>query len=282
MITNLHGATALLTGGSQGLGPYIARALAAQGVKLVLAARTADKLASVSREIASTGALCVPIVADITNAQDRARLVSEAEAAIGPLDIVVNNAGVERGGSFVRRSAAEIAEVIDTNVTAPMLLTWLVLPGMLARRRGHVVNIASLAGKVGYPYAAVYGGTKAAIIAWSGALRVELEGTGVSVSVVSPGYVKGAGMFDEHYVKPPSVLSETTPDAVAAGVLRALRENPIEVAVSGRPFWPVHALYTVAPRPVLALFRRLGVFDYMRTMLDAGTDPTRPASPRRP
>ena len=268
MIHDLSGATAVLTGGSRGLGPFIARALAEQGVNLALSARSAADLEEVAATLQAKGVRCVAVAADVTNAADRARLVDQAQRALGPIDILVNNAGVEHGGSFVRRSADEIEQLVATNVRAPMLLSHLVLPGMLARQRGHVINIASLAGKLGYPYAAVYGGTKAALIAWSGALRLELEGTGVSVSVVSPGYVKGAGMFEAHYQKPPSVLSETTPEAVAAGVVRALREDPIEVVVSGRPFWPVQALYAVAPRTVLGVFRRLGLFDYMRRMLD--------------
>jgi short-subunit dehydrogenase len=268
MIHPLSGASALVTGGSRGLGPFIARALAAQGVHVALSARSAGDLAQVAETVRATGVRCVAIAADITDADERARLIRDAQEALGPLDILVNNAGVEHGGRFVRRSAAEIEQLVATNVRAPILLTHQVLPGMIERRRGHVVNIASLAGKLGYPYAAVYGGTKAALIAWSSALRLEIEGTGVSVSVVSPGYVKGAGMFEVHYRKPPAALSETTPEAVAAGVVRALREDPIEVVVSGRPFWPVQALYAVAPRPVLAVFRRLGVFDYMRQMLD--------------
>jgi short-subunit dehydrogenase len=268
MIDPLNGSAALVTGGSQGLGPFIARALAAAGVRVAIAARSADKLAAVAHDISSDGATCAAVTADVTSPGDRERLVDEAERLVGPLDILVNNAGIEYGGSFVRRSSDEIQQLIATNVSAPMLLARLVLPGMVARGRGHLVNIASLAGKVGYPYASVYGATKAAILAWSTALRVELEATGVSVSVVSPGYVKGAGMFDAHYVQPPSVLSETTPEAVAAGVLRALRDDPLEVEVSGRPFWPTHALFTLAPRPMLAVFRQLGVFDYMRKMLD--------------
>jgi short-subunit dehydrogenase len=268
MVAPLAGAAGLVTGGSRGLGPYIARALAGAGVRVAIAARSAEPLARVASAITAAGGRCVPVAGDITREDDRARLIGETERALGPLDILVNNAGVEHGGRFARRTPTEIAQLIDTNVTAPLQLTRLVLPGMLERRRGHVVTIASLAGKVGYPYAAVYGGTKAALLAWTSALRVELEGTGVSASVVSPGYVKGAGMFEAHYVKPPRVLGETTPDAVAAGVLRALQEDAIEIVVAGRPFWPVHALYTVAPRPMLALFRRLGLFDYMKRMMD--------------
>lgn len=268
MVTDLKGACAVVTGGSQGLGPYIARALAAEGMKLALVARSRDRLEAVAEGIRASGATCVALTGDVTRDDDRRRVISDATRAIGPIDVLVNNAGVEYGGRFVGRSPDDITALISTNVTAPMLLARAVVPGMLERRRGHVVNIASIAGKLGYPFAAAYGGTKAALIAWSAALRVELEGTGVSVTAVSPGYVKGAGMFDAHYRKPPRVLSETTPEAVASGVLRALRADPVEVVVSGRPFWPVQVAYAVAPGPVLAAFRRLGVIDYMRDMLD--------------
>jgi short-subunit dehydrogenase len=279
MLPTLSGAAALLTGGSQGLGPVIARALAAEGVRLALVARSADKLGEVARQLRGAGASCVAIAADITGAADRARLVAEATGALGPIDILVNNAGAEIGGRFVRRTPVEIEQLVATNVTAPMLLTREVLPGMLARRRGHVINIASIAGKLGYPYAAVYGGTKAAILAWSGALRLELEGSGVSVSVVSPGYVKDVGMFAAHYRTPPRALGETTSAAVAQGVVKALRTDPIEVVVTPRPFWPVQALYAAAPTRVLGLMRRLGVIGYIREMLDDGPEET---AQRRP
>jgi short-subunit dehydrogenase len=268
MVPLLKGANAVLTGGSHGLGPVIARALAGEGINLAIAARSADKLDSVARQVREAGVTCMAIAADVTRADDRARLLASAAGALGPIDILVNNAGVELGGRFVRRSPSEIGQLVSTNVTAPMLLAREVLPGMLERRRGHVINLASLAGKIGYPYAAVYGGTKAAILAWSSAMRIELEGTGVSVSVISPGYVKDTGMFAEHYRKPPRVLGETTSDAVARSVVRALRVDPIEIEVSPRPFWPVQALYAAAPRRLLALMRRLGVIDFIRGMLD--------------
>jgi short-subunit dehydrogenase len=268
MPTALHGATAIVTGASQGLGPFIARALAAERVNLALAARSAGKLDDVVRNVAALGVRCVAVPADVTSAADRDRLVDEVERALGPVDILVNNAGVEHGGRFVTRSPAEIAQLVETNVLAPMLLARRVLPGMIARGRGHVVNIASLAGKVGYPYAAVYGGTKAALIAWGNALRIELEGTGVSVTTVSPGYVKDAGMFAAHYVKPPATLGETTPDAVARAVVHALQRDPLEIDVSPRPFWPVQVMFAAAPRQSVALLRRLGVIDYLKRMLD--------------
>jgi short-subunit dehydrogenase len=268
MPTPLPGATALLTGASQGIGPFIARTLAAERVNLALAARSADKLEDVAQGIRALGVRCVAVPADVTNAGDRERLVDEAERALGPIDILVNNAGVEHGGRFATRPPAEIARTVETNVLAPMLLARRVLPDMIARGRGHVVNVASLAGKVGYPYASVYGGTKAALIAWGNALRVELGGTGVSVTTVSPGYVRDAGMFAAHYVKPPSTLGETTPGAVAHAIVRALREDPIEIHVSGRPFWPVQVMYAIAPRRTVEMFRRLGVFDYFKQMLD--------------
>lgn len=268
MIPQLRGANALLTGGSQGLGPLIARELAQAGVNLALAARSAEKLRAVAAEVAALGVTAVAIPADLTREADRLDLVARAAEALGPMDILINNAGLEPIGRFVRRTASEIEQAVTTNLTAPALLARAVLPGMLERRRGHIINMASLAGKLGLPYNAIYGATKAALLAWSHALAVELEGTGVSVSVVAPGYVSEVGMFSRHNAVAPGLLGESTPGDVVRGVMKALRTGATEVIVNPRPFQPVHAAYILAPRLLLAVMRRLGVMDFFRRTYD--------------
>lgn len=268
MLPTLKGANALLTGGSQGIGPHIARALAKEGVNVALVARSADKLEQVAREIAALGVKAVALPADLMATGDYPQLVQRAEAALGPLDILLNNAGFEGGGSFTRKEPAELERVIQTNVTAPILLTRAVLPGMLARRRGHVVTIASVAGKLGYPYAATYSGTKAAVIAWSNSLRVELLDTGVSCSVVSPGYIEGEGMFANHGAKTPAALGASQPAEVAAGVLRALKQGQNDVIVAPRPVRFLQILSLLAPNLLLQIMKRQGFFDFSRKMLD--------------
>ncbi|MBL8056984.1 MAG: SDR family NAD(P)-dependent oxidoreductase [Anaerolineales bacterium] len=264
----LHGANAILTGGSLGLGPRFARALAERGVNLVLAARSADKLQAVAGELAGLGVRVVPLAADLTREADRARLAAEAEAALGPIDLLINNAGVEINSRFARKTAAEIDQIITTNVIAPMQLTRLVLPGMLARRRGHIVNLASLAGKLGTPFGSVYGASKAAVLAWSWALRVELEGTGVSVSTLSPGFVTETGLFAYHRTAAHPLLGVSTPADVVRGLLRAVEQAPVEVVVAARPFWLFQALNVFSPGLVMWLNQLTGVRAFLQRIYD--------------
>lgn len=268
MLPTLKGAKALLTGGSQGIGPHIARALAKEGMSVALVARSADKLEQVARELAAYGVQTVALPADLTATGDYPHLVQRAEAALGPLDILINNAGFEGGGSFTRKAPAELERVIQTNVTAPILLARAVLPGMLARRRGHIVTIASVAGKLGYPYAATYSATKAAVISWNNSLRVELLETGVSCSVVSPGYIEGEGMFANHGAETPAALGASKPADVAAGVLRALRQGSSDIIVAPRPVRLLQILSLLAPTLVIKIMKRQGFFDFSRKMLD--------------
>lgn len=246
----------------------IARDLAQAGVNLALAARSAEKLQTVADEIASLGVRAAAFPADLTQDADRQRLVQDVEASLGPIDILINNAGVEMNSRFVRKTPAEIEQIIVTNVIAPMQLTRAVLPGMLERRRGHIITMSSLAGKLGVPYGSVYGASKAAVFAWSAALRVELEGTGVSVSVVAPGYVSEVGIFAGHKTRAPRLLGESRPDDVVRGVRRALERDLAEVIVNPRPFWPIHVLYVIAPNLVVATMRRIGMLRFFERTYD--------------
>ncbi|MCE7873606.1 SDR family NAD(P)-dependent oxidoreductase [bacterium CPR1] len=167
------------------------------------------------------------------------------------------------------RSSQEIEQLLATNVAAPMILTRLVLPGMLERNQGHVVTIASLAGKIALPYAAAYSGSKAALLAWSNSLRIELRRTGVRCSLVTPGYVLETGMFASRRATPPGYLKAVTPPEVVAGVLKALAENREEVVVSGRPFKPMQTAYALAPRLLTALLEKIGLFDWFERTCDS-------------
>lgn len=264
MIRPLRGANALLTGGSQGLGPLMARRLAEAGVNLAISARSADKLEAVAQSLRDTRVRVVVVPADVTNGADRVRLLTHTERVLGPIDILINNAGMENNGRYQDKSVAEITQLIDLNVTAPMLLTRSILPAMLERRRGHIINLGSLAGKLGLPWGTVYGGTKAAIIAWSNALSIELAETGVSVSVISPGWVADTGMFAVHGRRAHPVLGESKPDAVARAVLRALETGAPEIVVNPIPFGPLQAVNAVAPGLIRWAMNALGVNKFLR------------------
>jgi len=157
----LQGRNALVTGGSGGIGVHIARALAGAEMNVVVSGRREDVLASVVDDIRGRGVRAEAVTADLAVRERVESLIGQAEAAIGPLDVLVNNAGVELTSSFTKLSPDELSSLVDVNLTAPMLLTRAVLPGMLERGRGHVVFISSVAGKAGPAYDAPYAATKA-------------------------------------------------------------------------------------------------------------------------
>jgi short-subunit dehydrogenase len=268
--SRLRGRRALVTGASRGIGPHIARALAARGAQLALTARDAATVAPVVRELHGSGVRALGLAADLRYAADRERLVREARDGLGGIDILVNNAGVDSSGAFTSLAPQTIADTVETNLTAPMHLTHLVLPGMLARRSGHVVNIASLAGKKAVPYEAVYGGTKAGLIEWTSALRIELRRTGVSLSAVCPGYVTDEGMFARWGVAPPALFGSCTSAAVARAVVHVIERDRAEIVVNSMPVRAWLAFYAMAPGIAGRLVDLLGLTAFQRRKVGAG------------
>ena len=260
----LRGARVLLTGASRGIGPFIARALAAEGSDLALVARSAEPLEQLAGELRTKGVRAVAVPADLARSEERVRMVRRVEADLGPVDVLVNNAGLEQVGAFVEEPEERIAEIVEVNVIAPMHLTRLLLPAMLERRRGRVVNIASAGGKKAIPYSSVYGGTKAALIEWTSALRIELTGSGVSASAVCPGFVRGEGMFARFGVAPPRTLGSVTPAQVATAVVRVLRTDQPELLVSAVPVRPMLALYQLTPGLAARVLDWFGVIQMQR------------------
>jgi short-subunit dehydrogenase len=260
---------ALLTGASRGIGSHVARALAREGVDLVLVARSLPALEPVTAEVRALGVRAVPLAADVGVAGSCATLLARAEAALGPVDLLVNNAGLETEGAFLSLGPEAILETVAVNLVGPLLLARQALPGMLARRRGHVVNLASLGGKKGAAYDAVYCATKAALIEWTGAMRLELHGTGVSLSAICPGYVTGEGMFAKFGVPPPRTVGSCTPEEVAAAVVDAVQRDRPEVIVNSIPMRPLLALNTLSPRTGAWITRILGVTAFQRKKVGA-------------
>jgi short-subunit dehydrogenase len=259
----LSGKAVVLTGASQGLGAVMARALAEAGAELLLAARSEDKLAEVARGL-DAGARVVTVRCDVTRAGDREALVHHALKAFGRVDVLVNNAGIEELCFFAEQDPAVIPRIVETNLVAPMLLTRAVLPAMLARGSGHVVNIASLAGRTGMPFGSAYSGSKGGLAEWSLSLATELEGTGVHVSVICPGFVGGTGMFSRKHADPPGSLGVSEPEDVARAVLAVLRKPRVEVVVNPKPVRLLMALRALSPETALQLARRLGLVAFLK------------------
>jgi len=260
----LRDAVALVTGGSRGLGPHIARALAAAGSDVALCARSGPALERVADEVRDLGRRALAVAADLSDAAARREVVARVEAGFGRLDVLVNNAGLESEGAFVDLGLETIEATVAVNVLAPMELTRLALPGMLRRGHGHVVNLASIGAKAGVPYDAVYCGTKAALDQWGRGLRVELAGTGVRVSTLFPGFVREAGMFARFAMAPPWVTGSTTPAAVAAAVVRAIETGRRETVVNSQPLRPLFALGHLAPGLADWLVGALGLTRFQR------------------
>jgi short-subunit dehydrogenase len=178
----LDGAKVLITGASTGIGRETALLLAQKGAHVTVVARDAARLASLAAE--HPGIAAVP--GDMTVEAERAALLAE----VSDLDVLINNAGLGWKGRVEDMPAADVRELFELNVLALIDLTQRVLPGMLERKRGHIVNIGSIAGFVGVPGEIVYCSTKYAVNGFTDGLRRELHGRGVDVSLIAPGPIK--------------------------------------------------------------------------------------------
>ncbi len=185
----LDGKAALVTGASGGIGAAIARALHAQGADVVLSGTREAVLAELAGELGNRAHVCP---ADLRDAAAPDALIAAAEAAAGPVHVLVNNAGMTRDGLALRMKDADWQAVLDVDLTAPFRLSRAALKGMLRRRAGRIVNIASLVGATGNPGQANYAAAKAGLIGMSKALAQEVASRGVTVNVVAPGLVESA------------------------------------------------------------------------------------------
>jgi len=234
-----HPPVALVTGASSGIGWATAARLAAEGFEVHATARRADRLDALA---AASG--CMAYTLDVRDHDAMAELIE----AVGPLDVLVNNAGLGRmDGGLAESTIADLVQSVDTNVTALMVATHAALPAMIARRRGHIVNIGSMAGL--YPLAAAsYGATKAAVHRLSTNLRLELRGTGIRVTEICPGRVH-TEFYDVAVTDPErrrsvqdSGVEEVTADEVAdaiayaVGVPAHVNINRIELQPTGQTY----------------------------------------------
>ncbi len=229
-----NGKVAIVTGASSGIGLSVARKMVARGAKVALVARTKDKLEAIASDLGKERAVAFPL--DVKDRGGLDALPGRVVARFGRLDVVVNNAGTNHRGSVDERSAADLVDIIETNLIAPILLTRASLVHL--ERGGVVVNVASLAGKVPVPHEATYSASKAGLRAFSRALDLELHERGVHSRNVNPGPVD-TGFFGEIESVPNLVFSQpmSTADEVADAVLRAVEGDAQEIdvpALSGK------------------------------------------------
>jgi len=268
---DLKGRVAIVTGASRGIGVHIARALAKEGVHIALAARDADALDAVRTEMIGLGVRAIAVPTDVSDQEQLSDLVQRCEAELGPIDLLVNNAGIENASTYEKISADELDRFIDVNLRAPMQLTRLVLPGMVARDRGHIVNMASLAGlastALGEPYAA----TKHGIMGFTKSFRAseQVLGSKVSASAICPGFVRSEGMYAQMQAEgsaaAPMVLGTSRPEAVARAVVRAIRKDLPDVIVNPGPLRLFFAFTLVFPRIGEWISHKIGSHEVFRS-----------------
>lgn len=248
----LRGRTALITGASRGLGLVIARSLAREGMNLALAARSAGTLEQVAAELRPLGVKVITIPTDVSQESELKNLVERTRNEFGTIDLLINNAGIEAFRPFHLIEPADIVETLQVNLTATLLLTRFVLPHMLEAGRGHIVNMASTAGKYGPAYGAAYGASKSGMIAFTQALRGELYKTGVSASAICPGFATDGGIYEVIRTRTgkstPWYLGSTSADAVARAVIKAVKQDRPDLVVNFPALRPVFALCQAFPR----------------------------------
>lgn len=273
---SLRGSVVLLTGASSGIGRAAAFIFAEHGAHLVLVARRTRELETLRDELARSGARVLVCPADLTLEADAQRAVQQALAAFGRVDVLVNNAGLTNSGPFHRMDPAAIHSLTAINLQAPLRLIHLILPTMLERGSGHIVNVGSTAGLFIPPGMAAYATTKAGLLAFDDALARELAGTGVHVSSVLPGWTDTdmIAPLDRQAMRRAGLLRRgvqmQSAQQVADAVVDAVRYRRRRVVLGG-PLLAAAAQPDLLLRSLLDLFYRRGTNRkrWMQTLHDA-------------
>lgn len=218
----LTGATALVTGASRGIGLAIARRLAQLGSRVSLCARDSTRLEAAASGLRNEGFDVLATVADVTHAGEIQKLVDKTHRQLGPIDILINNAGIGRFGPAHQFTEADWDAVLDTNLKSVFLVTRAVAPGMIERKAGHIVNIGSLAGKNAFAGGGIYCASKWGLMGLTACMAEDLRAHNIRVSVICPGSV--ATDFSPHTGRDTSKLLQ--PEDVAHAVATLVTQAP--------------------------------------------------------
>lgn len=186
---SLENRGAVITGGGRGIGAATARALARAGARVVVSARSSEQIEAVESELRQAGLEAWSVACDVTDPDQVRALAAQSRQLVGPVQILVNNAGVASSAPLKHLALEEWNRLLTVNATGPYLCTQAFLPGMLETGWGRVVNVASIAGKIGAPYIAGYCASKHALVGFTRAIAAEVAAEGVTVNAVCPGYV---------------------------------------------------------------------------------------------
>jgi 3-oxoacyl-[acyl-carrier protein] reductase len=219
---SLEGKVALITGASRGIGLAIARTLGRLGAKLSVCARDAKKLEAAARELEGQGAAVLALPADVTRVNDITALVEKTARSLGPIEILVNNAGVGYFGPTHLAGESDWDKVLDTNLKSVFLLSRAVAPAMIEMGRGDIINIASLAGKNAFAGGGIYCASKWGLLGLTQCMAEDLRPHGVRVSAICPGTV--ATEFSPHAGKDPRKMLQ--PEDIAHAVEAIVTQAP--------------------------------------------------------
>jgi NAD(P)-dependent dehydrogenase (short-subunit alcohol dehydrogenase family) len=260
---SLNGHVAVITGGGRGIGKALAHALAREGVRVAIGDVDAAAAQAAAAEVGDGAA---GDFLDVTDNAGFTAYLDGVEARLGPIDVLVNNAGIMPITPLDQESEASVDRQLNINLRAVIHGTQEAMRRMRPRGRGHIVNVASLAGKAGYPNLATYAATKHAVVGLSEAVRFELRGSGVEVSCVMPGIVNTeltAGMPEARGVK------NLTPEQVAAEIVSALKVPRFDVYVP-RSTGPLVQFTAMLPRRAREAIARMLKADQVATGADTG------------
>jgi NAD(P)-dependent dehydrogenase (short-subunit alcohol dehydrogenase family) len=233
-MSSLEGKVAIVTGAGRGIGKAISASLAKAGCRVVLAARTREQIEAVEKEILSRGGDALAVPSDLTLDDDIRRLVEKSQEKWGGVDILINNAGWGKRASVVSASSTDWDQTFRLNLRAPMVLAKALLPNMIAKREGAVINIGSVSGKAGEANGAAYSASKFGLIGFTQSLYEEVREHGIKVAVILPGFV------DTPMIPPVKHLDRSKmiqPEDIADAMMFVLKSPPTccPVEITVRP-----------------------------------------------
>ncbi|GAA1481910.1 SDR family oxidoreductase [Gordonia sinesedis] len=253
--TDLTGRVVAITGGAQGIGRCTAEAFLAAGASVVIGDLDADLCATAAGELAGNGRTIVGLPLDVTDPDSFEAFYDAAERRVGPIDVLVNNAGVMPTGLFADEDPATTRLILGVNVEGVMNGSRIATARMRARGRGHIVNIASLAGVASFPGVATYCGSKHFVVGFTGALERELTPHGIAVTVVLPGIVKTQLSAGATMPRALEAALAVEPEQVADAIVEAVRRGARQVTVPRR-FGVLLALNSALPQRIQAVVER--------------------------
>lgn len=260
-MSKLDGKRVLITGGAQGIGFEMALKFGQRGAELVIADINTDGLAEAKAKLEERGTVASGFQVDVTNPASVASLRAQVAAEAGPIDVLVNNAGVVFGGPFSETSLDDHFKTYEVNVLGLVAMTHAFLDDLIARPEAHLVHIASASGLIGLPYGSTYASSKWAVIGFGESIRAELKLQGhehVRHTIVCPSYI-GTGMF--RGAAAPKATSILEPEYLAEKVVHAVERNTVHVL---EPFM-------VKLTPIIRALLPVGLYDKMSHLFGADT-----------